>query len=195
MKLILATKNKGKVIEIQEYLKDINPEISSLADMPNYPEIEETGSTFEENATLKAEQVFNNYKIMTLADDSGLEVDYLCGEPGVYSARFAGKDATDMDNCTKLLKEMDDVEPEERAARFKCVIILYDGNVKKTFEGVCEGRILTEMKGSDGFGYDPLFIPTGFEKTFAELDLTTKNEISHRGKALKQLKDYLGNIK
>jgi XTP/dITP diphosphohydrolase len=193
MKLILATKNKGKVYEIKEYLNDLALEISSLADVHGYPEIEESGSTFEANAWLKAKQVFSDFKIMTLADDSGLEVDSLSGKPGVYSARYSGENATDLSNCEKLLKEMGAVKYEKRTARFKCVMVLYDGLTKKTFEGVCEGHILTEMRGTDGFGYDPLFVPLGFTKTYAELDLETKNKISHRGKALKLVKDYLKN--
>ncbi len=188
-KLILATKNKGKVREIVEYLKDPDYEITGLDD--NFPGIEETGATFEENASIKAEQAFEHYKTPTLADDSGLEVDYLVGEPGVYSARFAGENATDLDNCKKLLEEMDGAGPEERTARFKCVMVLYDGTDKHVFEGVCEGKIITEMRGNDGFGYDPLFVPDGFTQTYAELDLGIKNQISHRGKALKQVKDYL----
>lgn len=191
-KLILASKNKGKVREILEYLKGTDFEISGLEN--DFPGIEETGSTFEENAALKAEQVFNQFKILTLADDSGLEVDYLVGEPGVYSARFAGENATDMGNCMKLLKEMDGVDPEERIARFKCVMVLYDGTDKHVFEGICEGQIINEMRGNDGFGYDPLFVPDGFTQTYAELDLGIKNTISHRGKALKLVKDYLQGI-
>ncbi len=190
-KLILATKNKGKVREITEYFKDSEFEITGLED--SFPDIDETGTTFEENATLKAEQVYNQLKILTLADDSGLEVDYLVGEPGVYSARFAGENATDLDNCKKLLEEMGDAEDEDRAARFKCVMVLYDGTEKHVFEGVCEGKIISEMRGNDGFGYDPLFVPNGYTQTYAELDLGTKNTISHRGKALKLVKDYLQN--
>ena len=190
-KLILATKNKGKVREISEYFKDSGFEITGLDD--NFPDINETGTTFEENASLKAEQVYNQFKVLTLADDSGLEVDYLVGEPGVYSARFDGENATDLDNCKKLLEEMDDAEDEDRTARFKCVMVLYDGTDKHVFEGVCEGKIITEMRGNDGFGYDPLFVPNGFTQTYAELDLGIKNTISHRGKALKQVKDYLQN--
>jgi XTP/dITP diphosphohydrolase len=189
--LIVATKNKGKVAEIEDSLKELDYKILSLAASSGFPEIEETGSTFEDNARIKADRVFEHFKILTLADDSGLEVDSLGGAPGVYSARYSGADATDESNCEKLLQKLVKEKDKSRTARFKCVMVLKDSKTEKIFEGVCEGTIGNEKKGNDGFGYDPLFIPDGYDKTFAELDLKTKNSISHRGKALKLLKEYL----
>ena len=189
--LIVATKNKGKVAEIEDSLKDLDFKILSLAASSDFPEIEETGSTFEENARIKADRVYEHFKLMTLADDSGLETDALDGAPGVYSARYSGEGATDDTNCEKLLLEMESSGNKTRTARFKCVIVLKEGKTEKVFQGVCEGTIANEKRGEDGFGYDPLFVPEGYDKTFAELDLETKNNISHRGNALKLLKEYL----
>lgn len=188
-KLYIASKNKGKVKEIQYVLKDTGIQVLSLADAPEIPDIPETGSTFEENAFIKAKAVYDILKAPVLADDSGLEVDYLNGAPGIYSARYAGKDATDEDNCNKLLSALSGVE--NRAAGFRCVLVLYYGNSKHVFDGVCRGTINHQPKGEKGFGYDPLFVPEGFTETFAELGPETKNKISHRGKALAQLKEYL----
>ncbi len=190
-KLFIASKNQGKINEIKFYLKDFNFEIFSLLDSPEIPDIEETGATFEENALIKAKAVFEIVNIPVLADDSGLEVDYLNGAPGVYSTRFAGDGATDKKNNAKLLAELGDIDINERTARFKCVIVLYDGVSERYFDGNCEGYITTHPKGENGFGYDPLFIPLGYQLTFAELDLNVKNKISHRGKALLSLKKYL----
>ena len=189
--LILATKNKGKVTEIENSLNELNFKILSLAATSGFAEIEETGATFEENARIKAEIVYEHFKILTLADDSGLETDALNGTPGVFSARYSGDDATDESNCEKLLLELDKASDKRRTARFKCVMVLKDEKTEKVFEGICKGTIAYEKRGEEGFGYDPLFIPDGYNKTFAELDLETKNSISHRGKALKLLKEYL----
>ena len=191
MKLILATKNKGKVKEIREFFKGIKIELVSLNDFPEIEDIPETGSTFEENAWLKAKAVFDRLQICALADDSGLEVDYLNGRPGVYSARYSGENATDESNRKKLLHELANVAEHNRTARFICVMVLYDGIKKNIFRGICEGTIIEEERGTDGFGYDPLFVPEGFDKTFAELDIETKNIISHRGKALLKAKQYI----
>lgn len=188
-KLYIATKNKGKVKEIQYVLKDAGIEVLSLADALEIPDIPETGITFEENAFIKAKAVYDIIQAPVLADDSGLEVDHLNGAPGIYSARYAGEDASDEVNCVKLLSELNGVE--NRAAGFRCVLIMYDGNEKMVFEGICRGSITYEPKGKNGFGYDPLFIPDGYEQTFAELDPAIKNNISHRGKALAKLKDSL----
>lgn len=188
-KLYIATKNKGKVKEIQFVLKDTGIEVLSLADAPEIPDIPETGSTFEENAFIKAKAVYDIIHAPVLADDSGLEVDHLNGAPGIFSARYAGEHASDSNNCTKLLTVMNDVE--NRGAGFKCVLVLYDGNSKHVFNGVCRGSINHEPKGENGFGYDPLFIPEGYTQTFAELDAVTKNSVSHRGKALIKLKQFL----
>ena len=189
--IFIATRNKGKVEEIKSFLRDLQIEFLSLLDRPEIPDIEETGKTFEENALIKAKSIYDIVNIPVLADDSGLEVDYLNGEPGVYSARYAGEKATDTENCKKLLVKLENVNTENRKARFRCVLVLYNGNDIEYFNGECEGRITEKMRGSSGFGYDPLFLPAGYTKTFAELDLETKNRISHRGKALQNLRDYL----
>ena len=194
MKIFIASKNKGKIKEIKYCLSEMDFEFFSLLDTPDIPDIAETGNTFEENAWLKAEQVYKLTGIPVIADDSGLEVDYLKGEPGIYSARYAGENATDDDNCNKLLSKLSDVAGENRKANFRCVIIYYDGVNKHIFEGICNGHIITSKRGENGFGYDPLFIPDGYSLTFAELDAETKNKISHRGKALEKMKEYLNMI-
>lgn len=156
------------------------------------PEIDETGSTFYDNAMLKATAVFEKCGCWTLADDSGLEVDALEGAPGVYSARFAGVNATGVDNNQKLLKLLETVPLEKRTARFKCVMVLKrEKNDIITAEGTCEGKIMFTLSGSGGFGYDPLFVPDGFDATFGELSSAIKNSISHRGIALKRLREKL----
>jgi XTP/dITP diphosphohydrolase len=190
-KIFIASKNKGKISEIKTYLRGMDYEVFSFLDSPEIPDIEETGNTFEENALLKARSVFNAVRIPVLADDSGLEVDYLKGAPGIYSARYSGKNATDNDNNEKLLSELKDIEYHQRTAAFKCVICLFDGLNERYFEGVCEGSIITSKKGEKGFGYDPLFVPKGYTETFAELGIEVKNKISHRGKALLSLKKFL----
>jgi XTP/dITP diphosphohydrolase len=167
----------------------MDAELVSLNDFPEIPDIAETGSTFEENAWLKAEQVYKITGIPVIADDSGLEVDYLNGAPGVFSARYAGENAADDANCNKLLKKLAGIE--ERKANFRCVIIYYDGKNKNIFEGICSGEIIHEKRGNKGFGYDPLFVPVGFIETFGELDEDIKNRISHRGRALMKLTEYL----
>ncbi len=190
-KIFVATKNEGKVKEIRSYLAPMGYEIFSLIDVPEFPEIEETGSTFEDNALIKAKALFDLVKIPVIADDSGLEVDLLNSRPGVYSARFSGDDATDEKNNAKLLEELGDSGLNERTAIFRCVIALYDGLSVRYFEGTCEGNIAFQFKGTNGFGYDPLFVPRGYTQTFAELDVEIKNRISHRGKALQSLVKYL----
>ena len=190
-KLFIASKNKGKINEIKSVLSGLGIEFFSLLDTPDIPDIEETGTTFEENASIKAQSVFDIVKIPVLADDSGLAVEYLNGSPGIYSARYAGENASDFDNCSKLLSELENAAYDERKASFICVIIMYDGINKRVFEGTCGGHIITYLRGENGFGYDPLFIPDNYSKTFAELDLDTKNNISHRGKALASLKKFL----
>jgi len=191
MKLIIATKNNGKLKEIKESLNDSRTELLSLNDFTQIEDIPETGNTFEENAWIKAKSVYEKTGICTLADDSGLEVDYLNGRPGVYSARYAGEKETDRENRKKLLHELEGVAHHNRIARFVCVMILYDGIKKNIFKGICEGTIAESERGNNGFGYDSLFIPEGFDQTFAELDIGTKNKISHRGKALMEVKQYL----
>lgn len=190
-KLFIASKNKGKINEIKTVLSGLGIEFFSLLDTPEIPDIDETGITFEENAFIKAKSVYDIVHIPVIADDSGLEVEYLNGAPGVFSARHAGENASDSDNCIKLLKELENVSYEQKKASFKCVIILFDGENRRIFDGTCSGHIITYLRGENGFGYDPLFVPDGYSKTFAELDLDTKNKISHRGKALILLKKYL----
>jgi XTP/dITP diphosphohydrolase len=192
--LVIATFNQGKVKEIKEMLKELDLEIKTLEDFPEIETCEETGSTFFENALQKARYYAEKTGFMCLADDSGLEVDALGGLPGVHSARFAGENATDEENNQKLLKLLEGVPPEKRKARFVCVMIVYhpEGKYIKA-EGVWKGRIATEPRGTYGFGYDPLFlIPEyNFEKTSAEIPIEEKNKLSHRAKALKNLKKIL----
>ncbi|MBD3346962.1 MAG: XTP/dITP diphosphatase [Chitinivibrionales bacterium] len=191
--LLIATGNRGKVEEIQEILAGCNFTITSLRDhWDPKPEIPETGDTFLENAFLKAQWVFSRKGIMTLADDSGLEVDFLGGDPGVRSARYAGEKADDRLNNEKLLKKMELCPEDRRTARFRCVIVcILSWEKSIAVQGTCEGKIGYEPRGNGGFGYDPLFIPFGYDQTFAELDAETKNTISHRGKALAKLKEKL----
>jgi XTP/dITP diphosphohydrolase len=190
-KIFIASTNKGKISEIRSYLVPMGYELFSLLDNPGINDIEETGSTFEENALIKAKAVFDVVKIPVLADDSGLEVDLLGGRPGVYSARYSGEGATDEKNITKLLNELGDNELKKRSARFRCVIALYDGMNERLFDGVCEGNITFHPKGTDGFGYDPVFMPIGYQQSFSELGIDVKNTISHRGKALASLVKFL----
>lgn len=153
---------------------------------------EENGATLESNALIKAKEFYLASGIITIADDTGLEVDALDGRPGVYSARYAGESATDGENRSKLLHELGNTE--ERSARFRTVICLFDGKNKHFFNGVCEGKISIEEKGSSGFGYDQLFIPSSYDETFAEMDTSVKNKISHRAKALQLLIEYLKSL-
>lgn len=190
-KIFIASKNKGKISEIRSYIAPLGYEVFSLVDMPNIPDIEETGSTFEENAIIKAKAVYNIVKIPVLADDSGLEVDWLEGRPGVFSARYSGEGADDEKNNALLIKELGDIDLEKRSARFRCIIALFDGINERYFDGVCEGNIAFFPKGTAGFGYDPLFIPSGYAMSFGELGTEVKNRISHRGKALHSLKKFL----
>jgi XTP/dITP diphosphohydrolase len=194
-KIVIASKNEGKIKEIKNFLHGIDAELISLNDLPEIPPIAEDGKTFEENAMKKAKAVFEQTKLTTISDDSGLEVNYLGGEPGVHSARFAGDNATDNDNNEKLLGLLKDIPMEDRKSRFKCVIVLYNSLYNNIFfEGKCSGYIIDAPKGELGFGYDPLFVPEGYTKSFGELDLVTKNKISHRGKALTNLRNYLEKV-
>lgn len=190
MKLVFATHNRNKFVEIKSLLPD-HIELLSLDDIGCKEDIEETGDTIDENAIIKAEYVRNHYGYDCFADDTGLEVDALNGAPGVYSARFAGEDKNDNANVEKLLKQLE--TSSDRTARFKTVIALNLKHNENLFTGVCEGIILKERRGTNGFGYDPVFLPNGYEKSFAEMDLTEKSEISHRGKAFRELIEYLSN--
>ena len=191
-KLLIASRNQKKKNELQQILGQLNFELLSLEDLPPLPEVEEDGLTFADNAIKKAVTVAQQTGLLTLADDSGLVVDALQGAPGIFSARYAGVEANDEKNNRKLLLAMQDIADSDRTARFVCVIALSTpaGNLR-TVEGACEGMIGKTLKGSGGFGYDPLFIPTGFESCFAELSPQIKNTISHRAKALALIKPVL----
>ncbi len=194
MDIVLATRNKKKVEEIQRIVKDMDIKVYSLDDFPGCPEVIEDGRTFEENAIKKAREVAKFTKMPALSDDSGLEVFALDSKPGVFSARYAGKDAVDTKNVKKLLSEMEKLANGDRGARFVCVIALAfpEGNVE-TFIGYVEGFIGREPKGSNGFGYDPVFYPKGHDSTFAEIGPEEKDALSHRGAALAQLHRFLGD--
>lgn len=183
--LIIASRNAGKLKEFQRLLEGLPFVVTSLEDYPNIPEIRETGVTFAGNAAIKAEAVAEYTGELSLADDSGLEVDALHGSPGVYSARFAGEPASDEANNQKLLNLLLSVPDEKRTARFRCVIaIAAPGSPTQSAEGRCEGLITRAPSGTGGFGYDPLFYVPSLAKTFAEISVEQKNKISHRAQAL-----------
>lgn len=192
MEIVLATRNKKKIEEMKRIIGDISISILTLDDFPGCPEVEEEGATFEANAVKKAMSVAEYTGRPSLADDSGLEVYALNGAPGILSSRYAGKGADDRKNIEKLLYEMQSVLDDKRGAEFVCCIALAftDGSVK-TFSGYVEGRIGREPRGSHGFGYDPLFYPEGHDRTFAEMTDDEKDVLSHRGRALRELKKYL----
>lgn len=192
MKLLLATRNRNKVIEMEQALEGTGWEVVMLADIPGAPEVEEDGVTFEENALKKARSAAEVAKLWTLAEDSGLEIDALGGEPGVRSARYAGERASDAERIRKVLTQLVSVLDERRTARFRCLMCVIDpAGTEVCFEGRCEGRIAHSPRGSAGFGYDPIFIPEGYEQTFAELGLSVKSKISHRARALQQVIAFL----
>lgn len=188
MKLVFATHNRNKFIEIKSLLPG-HIELLSLDDIGCKEDIKETGDTIDENAIIKADYVRNHYGYDCFADDTGLEVDSLNGAPGVYSARYAGDDKDDKANVRKLLNELE--KRNDRTARFKTVIALNLKGNENLFTGVCEGSILHEEKGTNGFGYDPVFLPKGYDKSFAEMDLSEKSKISHRAMAFRELIEYL----
>lgn len=193
MNIVLATTNKKKVEEIKKIfgVMDTAPGIYTLNDFPAIEDVEEDGTTFAENALKKARHVHAATRMTAIADDSGLEVDALEGAPGVFSARYAGEGASDEENSAKLLEELKDVPDEKRSARFVCCIALVSSGEEKTFMGYIRGTIGRELKGDNGFGYDPLFYPEGSDRTFAEMSDTEKNAISHRAMALRELRKYL----
>jgi XTP/dITP diphosphohydrolase len=192
MELVVATKNRKKLKEIKEIFKDLDFNITSLADYPSAPRIIENGKTFKENAIKKAAKIARYTKKLTLGEDSGLEVDALDGQPGIRSSRFSGKDKSDLKNNLKLLKLLGDLPLNKRKARYCCSVALADKNgLIGVAEGVCSGGIGFKMQGSFGFGYDPLFIVPGYKKTFAQLGAHIKHKMSHRFHALNRAKSIL----
>ena len=190
--LLVSTRNPHKLREIRTILGDPF-EVSDLSILPTMHEVEETGTSFEENAELKAVAASQLFEGWVIADDSGLEVDTLGGAPGIYSARYAGDAASDSENNTLLLKNLQEVPEQERRARFRCVIVLARAGRKlAAFSGIVEGLIASCVRGVEGFGYDPLFMPDGFSQTFGELPVATKNRLSHRGLSLNQLRAWGG---
>ncbi|NLU48878.1 MAG: XTP/dITP diphosphatase [Syntrophomonadaceae bacterium] len=194
-KLVVATRNQKKLRELQDLLDNTGLEMLTLNDLPSVPEVEEDGQTFAENAIKKARTVAEATGLLTLADDSGLEVDALGGLPGVHSARFAGEPADDGKNNAKLLAMLQGVPDEQRTARFRCVIaIAVPGGETYLAEGACQGRITHKARGEGGFGYDPLFVVDEYGLTFAELPPEVKNRISHRGQALSQARELIASL-
>ncbi len=194
-RIIIASRNKGKINEFKKLFEKEGVTVLSLDDLDmTIPEIEETGATFHENAKIKAETVASIVNEPVIADDSGLVVDALNGRPGVYSARYAGEPTDDVKNYEKVLDELEAVEEKNRTARFVAVLALSrPGEETLFFEGKCEGKIAYEPKGEHGFGYDPIFIPDGYDVTMAQLTGDEKNKISHRFHALERLKKWLTN--
>lgn len=193
MEILIATGNAGKVREIEEMLGDLPIILRNLKDFENISEPEETGSSFAENAVLKANYYSLQTGLSALADDSGLEVEALGGAPGIFSARYAGLNASDAERTQKLLIELDKTKDQNRLARFVCVAALTDkkGETIQTATGICKGKIAFAPRGSNGFGYDPIFIPEGFSKTFGEISNIEKQKISHRARALKKIIAFL----
>jgi len=186
-KLLLATSNEGKVREYKHMLKDLPFELVSLTELGIKTEVDEVGESLEDNAILKATTLARESRLLVLADDSGLEVDVLGGEPGRLSARYAGEGASDKDRVSYLLARLKDVPEEKRSARFRCVIaIAQPDDEVELCSGECEGVITLEPRGEEGFGYDPIFYLPGLGKTMAELSLEEKNRVSHRGRAARQ---------
>jgi XTP/dITP diphosphohydrolase len=191
-RLLLATNNKGKIREYKSLLLGIPFQIATPAEIGIPPNVDETGVSFEENATLKASIMAKQSGLLSLADDSGLEVDALGGEPGVHSHRFAGEGASDADRYNFLLSRLKGIPENKRTAQFRCVIAIAKPGVDiKFFPGICRGIIISEPKGNNGFGYDPIFLVPEMGKTMAELTLEEKNLISHRARAAKKAKEYL----
>jgi XTP/dITP diphosphohydrolase len=191
--LLIATRNAGKVREVRELLSDLAIALRGLQDFPLTTEVEETGATFAENASIKALAYAAQTGLWAIADDSGLEVDALGGAPGVYSARYAGAHASDAERIELLLYELERTGDAYRRARFVCAIAVADpqGNIKQVSEGRCEGRIAHAPRGTRGFGYDPVFVPEGHEQSFGELPSEIKAKISHRARALAEARSFL----
>lgn len=191
MKLIFATHNQHKLEEIQQLITPA-VELVNLNDLNFLEEIEETGTNLTENALIKAQTIFRKFQTNTFADDTGLEIEFLNGEPGVYSARYAGESKDSQANMDKVLTLLEKIN--NRKARFRTVIHLVLNGNEEQFEGIVEGEITREKKGKTGFGYDPVFQPSGYDKTFAEMGFSEKNKISHRSRAVKKLVDYLQKL-
>lgn len=198
MELLIATQNKGKIRELKELLSDSLFILRGLDEFSKIEDVEETGLTFSENAILKAKSYALQTGLWTLADDSGLEVEALDGRPGVLSARFAGvgEKTADEENTRKLLDELKNSKKNSRAARFFCAMAVSDekGDIKFLADGICKGKIAVSPSGTNGFGYDPVFIPEGFDQTFGELSGEIKQKISHRARALKKIIAFLKKI-
>lgn len=192
MKLVFATNNLNKLAEVQKMLPK-NIELLSLKDINCFDEVDETATTLEGNAKLKANHITQNFGFNCFADDTGLEVDALNGEPGVYSARYAGEPANAENNMQKLLQAL--TNKEQRSAQFRTAICLNIDGKQFIFDGVCKGEILKNKQGEKGFGYDPIFKPEGYAVSFAEMSPSQKNEISHRGLAIKKLINFLNEYK
>ena len=197
-KIVLATANTHKVIEFQRILNELIPGLVLVkaTDFPGVPDIEETGSTFAENALIKAKAINEFTNLPALADDSGLVVDALNGAPGVFSARYAGIEANDKANVAKLLSEIKDIQQSLLSARFECAIALVDKsqNLELVVDGQMPGQVIKEIRGENGFGYDPIFVPQGLTKTSAELTDVEKDQISHRGLALRKMSVILKQL-
>lgn len=189
MKIILATKNKGKIKEFEKLTEGMNIEVLSILDDIDFPDVEEDGKTFEENSAKKAKEIAKYTGITTVSDDSGLCVDTLNGEPGIYSARYSGENATDESNMEKLLKNLSNTEKKKRKAYFVSVVSIAfpDGSVK-SFRGETEGEILFQKEGNNGFGYDPIFYSYDLKKSFGNATPEEKKSVSHRGRAFQKLK-------
>ncbi|MEH7388989.1 XTP/dITP diphosphatase [Bacillus sp. JJ1503] len=193
--VIIATKNAGKAKEFERMFMPLGYKVKTLIDYPEIDDIEETGSTFEENAILKAESVSKALNKIVIADDSGLSIDALNGRPGIYSARYAGEEKSDEANMAKVLDELNDIPDKDRQARFYCALaVAVPGLETFTVSGTCEGLILREKRGSNGFGYDPIFFVVDKEKAMAELKPEEKAEISHRAQALRKLESKLPTL-
>jgi len=191
-KLLLASNNPDKATEVRDLLADLHITLALLNEFPQFPPTIEDAETLEGNALKKAMEAYRRTGLPTVADDTGLEVHYLNDQPGVYSSRFAGPNASYADNCAKLLRLLRGVPPRRRAAQFRCAIaFVSDEHTHHCVEGICRGVIIESPRGTGGFGYDPLFLPDGHTQTFGEMDLAMKNTLSHRARALIALKSYL----
>jgi XTP/dITP diphosphohydrolase len=193
LELLIATKNIGKIRELEKLLADLPIILRNANEFANLREPEETGQTFAENAILKARYYAEKTGFLALADDSGLEVEALGGAPGVFSARYAGEKATNEERIAKLLNELGQTKDAKRLARFVCAVAISDqkGDIKFLTEGICSGSVTASPLGINGFGYDPIFVPYGFSQTFGQLSDEIKQKISHRGRAMEKIIDFL----